>query len=69
MARLAWRRLSWRPVVLVLLAYGGAIELIQSQLPPREGDWADLLADGIGIGLGLLIHAALQKCFPPGDEA
>jgi VanZ family protein len=61
MARLARPRLSWFQVAVGLIAYGGAIELIQSQLPPREGDWFDLLADSVGIGLGLFVHALLQR--------
>jgi VanZ family protein len=40
--------------VLALLAFGGAIEIAQTFLPPREGDWWDLLADGVGIAIGLL---------------
>ena len=42
-------------VLLALLAYGGAIELVQRQLPNRSGEWADLGADAIGIGLGALL--------------
>ena len=34
------------------LAYGGAIELVQPFVG-RGAEWGDLLADGIGIGLGL----------------
>jgi VanZ family protein len=45
---------GWAWLVLALLAFGGAIEIAQIFLPPREGDWWDLLADGVGIGLGLL---------------
>ena len=30
------------------------IEIAQSFLPPREADWHDVLADGVGIALGLL---------------
>lgn len=37
-----------------LLAYGGFIEIAQSFTPQRQADWADLLADSIGIALGLL---------------
>jgi VanZ family protein len=37
-----------------LLAYGGFIEIAQSFTPQRQGDWADLLADAVGIALGLL---------------
>ncbi|MBI3350785.1 MAG: VanZ family protein [Burkholderiales bacterium] len=50
-----WQRpRQWPLLVIALLAYGGAIEIAQSFLPPREGDWWDLLADGVGITLGLL---------------
>ncbi|MDY0743749.1 VanZ family protein [Paucibacter sp. R3-3] len=59
--RLAWPRLSWRTLIIGLLAYGGAIELIQTQLPPREGDWLDLLADTVGLGLGTLVFLGLRR--------
>ena len=50
-----WRqRRQWPLLFIALLAYGGAIEIAQSFLPPREADWHDLLADGAGIALGLL---------------
>jgi VanZ family protein len=45
-------------VLLALLAFGAAIELLQLQLPNRSGEWTDLGADAIGIGLGALL--ALQ---------
>ena len=45
---------TWAWLVLALLAFGGAIEIAQSFLPPREADCADLLADGVGIAIGLL---------------
>lgn len=45
---------QWGLLVTALLAYGGAIEVAQTFLPPRSGDWLDLLADGCGIALGLL---------------
>ncbi|MFT7772116.1 VanZ family protein [Roseateles sp.] len=52
----AWwpRPRQWGWLAAALLAYGGAIEIAQSHLPPRTGDWLDLLADGFGIALGLL---------------
>ncbi|RZL36859.1 MAG: VanZ family protein [Rubrivivax sp.] len=46
------RRWGW--LVLALLAYGIGIEIAQSFLPPREADWHDVVADSLGIALGLL---------------
>ena len=36
----------------VMLAYGGLIEIVQLYVPGRTGEWADLLADSLGIGIG-----------------
>ena len=44
-----------------LLAYGGLIELLQTFVPNRSGEWADLLADGVGIALGLLLAAGWRR--------
>ncbi len=44
---------------LALLAYGGLIELLQTLVPGRHGDWADLAADGVGVVLGLAVRLAL----------
>lgn len=41
-----------------LLAWGAGMELLQQQLPPRRGEWADLLADAVGIAAGALGAAA-----------
>jgi VanZ family protein len=58
------QRRRWGWLVLWLLAFGGFIEVAQSQVPPREGDWADLLADGVGIVLGLLAAWPLTRGAP-----
>jgi VanZ family protein len=51
----AWREpRRWWQLAAVLLAYGVGIEIAQSFLPPRSADAADVLADGLGIALGLL---------------
>ncbi len=47
-----------------LLAYGGFIEVAQSFAPPRQADWADLLADGVGIALGLLAAWPITRMSP-----
>ena len=39
-------------LLLGLLAYGGAIELLQALTPYRTADFRDLLADGVGLLLG-----------------
>ncbi len=45
--------------LLALVAWGGVLELLQSQLPPRQGDWADLLANAVGVALGALLARGL----------
>ena len=50
-----WRALG---VMLGLLAVGVAIELVQSFLPTRTAEVNDVLADGVGIVLGLMAAAA-----------
>lgn len=47
-------------VAVTLLAFGGAIELLQLAIPGRQGEWTDLLADAIGIGIGMCLAAALR---------
>ena len=61
-ARLAWpqRPAGWQ-LFAALLVYGGAIELLQTLVPGRDGEWPDMLADALGLGIGLLTHAALRR--------
>lgn len=50
-----WRQpRQWLLLSAVLLAYGGAIEIAQGLLPPRQPDGLDMLADGVGVLLGLV---------------
>lgn len=51
--------------LLALWAYGGLIEVVQSWLPPRQGDWADLLGDTVGLLLGTALAWALLRRLPP----
>jgi VanZ family protein len=44
-----------------LVLYGGFIELVQSQLPTRTADWADMLADSVGVAAGLALAALLRN--------
>jgi VanZ family protein len=58
---------GWRntgATALGLLLYGGFIELVQTRLPHRTGDWADLAADAVGMVAGLLLAAALRRTTP-----
>lgn len=52
-------------LLLALLGWGGVLELLQTALPPRQGDWADLLADAIGLAIGGLCYLALRRCLRP----
>jgi VanZ family protein len=47
-----------------LLAYGLFIEVVQSWLPSRHADVLDLVADAVGIALGLLLLSRLRRRWP-----
>lgn len=54
-----WPRASaWIGLLAVL--YGGVIEVIQPYTG-RSAEFGDLLADGIGVGLGILVGTALRR--------
>lgn len=46
---------------LGLLAWGGAIELMQAATGWRYGEWIDWLADGVGIAAAALLWHCLPK--------
>jgi len=50
------------PVALVVIAYGGMIELIQPYFG-RNAEWADFLADILGAVLGAALGAQSGKWF------
>jgi VanZ family protein len=62
-ARLCGRPSGLNLLIVVggLLLYGGFIEIVQTTLPHRIGDWVDLVADSLGILLGSSLLAALQQ--------
>ncbi len=65
-AYLSLRAARGRPVALsALLAYGGLIEMAQTFVAGRHGEWADLLADAVGIALGACLAAALTAMAQP----
>ncbi|MEO8806272.1 MAG: VanZ family protein [Burkholderiaceae bacterium] len=55
MATFALPHSRWRFWLLVsgLLCFGGAIEIAQSFTPTRNAEWADLLADAVGMAAGM----------------
>lgn len=44
-------------VLAAMLAFGVLIELVQSQIPGRDADAQDVLADMMGAVMGLAVHA------------
>lgn len=50
----AWPGRAWH-VVAGLIAYGGMIEFLQSLTTYRDASWLDLIADGVGIAIGLAL--------------
>ena len=55
-------------VLLGLLAYGGLIEVLQSLTPYRLAEWADLLADALGLVMGALLARLRGPRKPPGGR-
>ena len=58
-AAMGFTTARWR-IGAALLGYGGLIELLQAFMPPREADLADLMTDGLGIAIGLLLAGGLR---------
>ena len=48
-------------LLLGLLAYGGLIEVLQSLTPDRFAEWADLLADAVGLMVGAGLASLLRR--------
>lgn len=57
-------------IALSLLAFGGLIEILQSMTGYRFAEWADLLADGVGLLIGCLL-AQLKSgfCGAPANQS
>lgn len=56
-ARLRTRLFS----LCALLAFGGLIEILQLYVPGRSAEWADLLADALGIALGAALALGVPR--------
>lgn len=48
-----------------LAAWGGLIELLQAAGGQRHGDWADLVADIVGVVAVLIIHRLINRAPRP----
>ncbi len=53
--------ISWLKATLYLLFYAFFIEFSQYFTPNRCAEWLDIVADAIGIGLGLILYAGYKK--------
>jgi hypothetical protein len=63
LGRLAFSLGGWR-LSSALLAYGVAIELLQSFTPHRFMSGADVLANATGLVVGALVFAGVQRRWP-----
>lgn len=55
---LAWPRRK-AAVLAGLVAYGGAVELLQGMTGWRQPEWADLLADVLGLVVAALVFVGM----------
>jgi FlaA1/EpsC-like NDP-sugar epimerase/VanZ family protein len=60
LGRRAYRQ-HWRAVLVGLLAYGGLIEVLQTLTPTRSGEWGDLLADAVALGVTALLVQVIDR--------
>lgn len=60
----AYPRRRWQ-VLAGLLVFGGLIELAQAATGWRHGEWADWLADAVGLALSLALAAPWQRRASP----
>ncbi|SEO88906.1 VanZ family protein [Trujillonella endophytica] len=57
-----WAGIAPRVLAVLLVAYAGASEVVQAVAPlNRSGSVADLLADVLGVALGLLAWTGLAR--------
>jgi VanZ family protein len=63
LAGVAWLSFgrAYARVAVALLGYGGLIEVLQSFTPTRSAEWGDLLADGVGITVGLILVSLVAQ--------
>ena len=65
-ARLCHIDRQWKAwwTFLISVAFAGGIELVQSILPYREGDWLDLVAGAAGGALGVVLGLLIEHRHP-----
>ncbi|WP_297772146.1 VanZ family protein [uncultured Roseovarius sp.] len=51
---------KWRIVGLWAMCYGALIEIVQPHVG-RSAEWADLLADGVGVAIGIALALAARR--------
>jgi VanZ family protein len=51
---------AWR-IFLISAAFAGGIEVVQSTLPYRQGDWLDFIAGAAGAALGTVLVLWLER--------
>ena len=54
-------KMAWWKSVVTLLLYACFIEFSQYFTPNRCAEWLDIVADGIGIVIGLLLYWGYKK--------
>lgn len=53
LARLGWPHMAVIHSALIILGFGALIEIVQAPIPYRSASLLDLVADAVGIALGL----------------
>jgi len=57
----AYKHLSRKMKVLILLAFGMQIEIVQSFIPGRDFSGFDVVADSIGITIGFIVYYSYRR--------
>jgi VanZ family protein len=62
-ALLFYRERHWNAwwTFLISTAFAGVIELVQSTLPYRQGDWLDFAAGAAGAGVGAILVLVTRR--------
>ena len=66
---LAYKNLSVVMKIALLLAFGMQIEIVQSFIPGRDFSGFDVVADSVGITIGIVIYYVYEKYRRSATEA